>query len=132
MKINLLLAISMALLATAAHAIPPKPERCPGADSIASVGITHEIITRDMNGEWVVLKPSSEYDTTGTRWSFIIGKIKAADEKEALEKAKSSLASLAFKQGPYPLQSISRWGCMYHNRQNYLATAVTPDLSGGM
>ncbi len=132
MKNKLLSATVILALSSNVFAMPKKPERCPGAEAIASAGLSDEIIEKDMNGQWLVTVISNQYDTPGTKWSFIVARIDAESREEAFEKAKISLGSLDHKQGPTAIQQISRWGCTYSNAQNYVAIAITPDLAGGM
>lgn len=132
MKIKLLTAATLLALSTSVYPMPQKPAKCPSAAAIHDGGLSTDLVEKDYNGQWVVGLISSQYDTPGVTWTFIVGKIDAADGEEAYNKAKESLETLQFKSGPVPIQQISRWGCAYSNANNYILIAVTPDLAGGM
>jgi hypothetical protein len=132
MKIKLLATAAILALSTTVYALPQKPEKCPSTSAIHDAGLGDDIIVQDNHGQWIVGLMSSEYDTPGVTWTFLVGNIDAADQEEAYNKAKDSLETIQFQKGPVPIQQISRWGCVYNNENNYIAIAVTPDLSGGM
>lgn len=130
MSIKLLVAATALALVSSAYALPPKPVKCPSEDAIRAGGLSKEVVEQDKDGTWLVALIKSKYDTKDS-WSFVVGKIPATDRAEAYRKAVASLATVTFKQGPLPVTQIKRWACMYGTSQNYIAVAVTPDLTGG-
>jgi hypothetical protein len=125
MKLKLIASIvSTALLTvSAAHAMPAKPDKCPGANSLQS--ISFEAVEQDNDGTWAAGVMGNNYDTKD-RWTFVIGKIQANSESDAKAKAVEAAKSLKFRQGPLPIEQYGVWACVYSNAKNYPAITVTP------
>lgn len=125
---NLVIAtsLSLALIAsTSALAMPPKPAKCPGVSALQTTKF--ELAQQDKDGTWVAGSLHNNYDTTDA-WTFVMGKINATDETDAVTKAEAALSTLTFQTGPVAIEQYGLWACGYYTGEGYPAVSVTPAL----
>jgi hypothetical protein len=128
MKLNMFasaLTIALFTISTSHAAMPPKPEKCPGATTFQNVAF--DAAQKDNQGNWVAGVMSNKYDTKDT-WTFVVAKIKATSESDAIAKATASLKTVKFIYGPLPNEEYNIWGCVYSTAAGYPAVSVTPAM----
>ena len=127
MKVKILTSIIATTLLTlsTAHALPPKPDKCPSVSALQSIAL--ERAEKDNDGKWGAGVMRNNYDTKDS-WTFVVGDIQADDESDAMNKARDAMTSLHFSEGPKPM--FDMWFCMYKNDKNYVSVAVNPPLDG--
>src|SRR5580700_11144562 len=90
--------LSLALMGSqSSFAMPPKPAKCPSINALQSASL--EAAGQEENGSWDVGTLHNNYDTNDA-WTFMMGKIVANSEQDALKEATASLKSLTFQAGP--------------------------------
>lgn len=130
MKAKLLVAATLLAVSVTASAMPAKPKKCPSASALHDVGLSRDIVVQnDKDQTWIVGHLRDDYGTKND-WTFLVANIQADDEEDAYNKAKDSLNSLSFAQGPVAIQQISKWACAYNTDEGYLGISVTPAFDG--
>lgn len=105
----------------------PQPQICPSVAEIQAVGVSNTP-AQDSDGLWFTGRRDQLYNT-GSRWSFIIGKITATSTTDAYNKANLGLGSLSFELGPV-VGPIGKWVCYYRTANfGYQAIAVNPPIA---
>ncbi len=121
-KINYLLAPFCALSLTAtAHALSPKPERCPSAAEIKAVTLNQ---FDDLGDGYFTVFQINNYGTSD-RWVFGINGVQAKSGAKAIKKANKALGSLISGINE-PVEYKDGWVCIYANKQHYMSAAFTP------
>ena len=105
---------------------PPEPQRCPRADEIKNVGVSHKMV-EESTSFWFTGRRNQRYNTS-SNWTFIIAKIPAVSVDEAYGKAVDGLQSLNFDLGPV-VGPVGKWLCYYHNTKGYPAVAIYPPVA---
>jgi hypothetical protein len=116
----------LVLLPTVVYAVGIKPMKCPSAKSIKSISI-NQTLFKDGNGNWYGGRSKQYYDTSDI-WTFVIGNIRANNNKDAYRFALRAMRSLSFYDGPMRGRNDQEWVCLYRNNEDYLALTVTPPL----
>ena len=107
---------------SAAHAVTPKPEKCPSVSALQA--ISFEGFEKDNDdGTWAGGVLGNNYDTND-RWTFVMAKIPASDEVDARAKAIDAMSTL--KAAPEPVERNGYWVCFYPNDKSYFSFSITP------
>lgn len=131
MKKNLLIATSFVLaslfnsIASAAMQ-GPEPQICPSVASIRAVGVSR-VVFQDNELFWVAGRRDQKYGTPND-WTFLIGRIVAANIDDAYQKATLGLNSLKLEIGPVT-GPVGKWVCFYSTSQGYPAAAINPNIA---
>ncbi len=120
------IATSLALLASQALAMPPKPDKCPSVDALQNSKF--EVAGVDYDGNWVAALRQSNFDTQEA-WSLVMLNLEANNEQEALVNATNQLSTLAYNQGPIASPEFESWYCIYNDAKGEKAITVTPTLN---
>ena len=128
MKIKFLIAVSVFAFSTIVQAMPTKPEKCPGINEIASVGLSKDFIGKNKdNDTWTVGMPHNMYKTN-VSWTFLIGNINAKNQDEAYQKANDSLPTLIRNSELTYMQDLNVWMCFYKTKTRYNAVSISPAM----
>jgi hypothetical protein len=103
------------------YAMPPKPTKCPGVDSIKSKEFSY--VERGSDGYTVI--QNDKYDTSDS-WIFGFTSIKSTSSQNALTVAYELLATLYGTPKPQPVESYNVWACLYKTTQGEYGVAITP------
>lgn len=129
-KTRLTLSLSAALLlVNPAHAddgFPPPPSVCPNVIALQAVGVSQNVV-QDNQRLWYTGRRNQKY-ATPNNWTFIIGKIPAANTSEAYTKAVIGMNTLSFQLGPF-MGPIGKWICLYNTAEAYTAVTVYPPIA---
>jgi hypothetical protein len=105
-----------------AFQVPPQPEKCPGTALIQKTAfMTAKKLT---DGSYGAIQLGG-YDTKEV-WAFVIAELTATSAADAIAKATTALASLAFISGPTYYADNNIWACFYSVEGDYPALALTP------
>ena len=125
MKIKLISTLVLSAIAATAFAMPPEPAGCPDPNDIKNVSV--DLVQRDRDGSWAAGIMNNKFGTNDD-WTFVIAKIKAANEDAAKSKAQDGMQSLSEPQGPIAVEQYNVWACLYQNDKGYPAATVNPAL----
>ena len=119
----------LVLVSSKSMALPTvaQPQNCPSVAEIQAVGVSNTPV-QDSDGLWFTGRRDQVYNT-GSRWSFVIGKISATSTSDAYNKANLGLNTLSFELGPV-VGPIGKWVCYYRTTNfGYQAIAINPPIA---
>lgn len=101
------------------------PIVCPPRNSIIQVGLG-PFMAQDTGGNWYGGFLSNNAGTM-QQWTFMYGRIPAANQTVARQLLLANLPTIQLKQGPIKVNA-NQWQCIYSNTANYMAITVYPPL----
>ncbi len=125
---KLLLATSVALLASSTLAATPEPNKCPNVSAFGQT--TFDSVREDFDGTWMAGIDRTNFDTNET-WTFYLYNINARNRAEAFKAASTSMSSLEYDNGPnYDPDYFGHeiYYCNYDSATGVAAFAFTPSI----